>query len=213
MEKKIYCFWTGTNKMSEQRRGCLELLKTDSECDVILVNQDNLPEYILPDEPLHPAYVYLSETHKADYLRAYFMNFYGGGYSDIKMPTGSWKNSFEYLENSDAWICGYKEIESGVSVEWLRENYNDLIGNGAYICKPKTPITRIWYNEILCILDEKLELLKLHPSTFPQDCSELNKGYPLAWSEICSSIFHKVCYNCRNRLLYTLPRPIFHNYR
>uniref|UniRef100_A0A6C0I4I0 Uncharacterized protein n=1 Tax=viral metagenome TaxID=1070528 RepID=A0A6C0I4I0_9ZZZZ len=80
----IYCFWTGDNKMSNARIECLNNLRTVSECNVLLITKDNLSNYILNDVPLHPSFNYLSETHKADYLRTYFMNFYGGGYSDIK---------------------------------------------------------------------------------------------------------------------------------
>jgi hypothetical protein len=43
-----------------------------------------LPFFILPDHPLHEGFEYLSGVHKSDYLRSYLMNFYGGGYSDIK---------------------------------------------------------------------------------------------------------------------------------
>jgi len=91
----IYCFWTGSNEMSDARKQSLEQLKQVSDMNVILVTKDNLHTYILPDHPLHEAYKYLSETHKSDFLRIYFMNFYGGGYSDIKRATGSWKPAYE----------------------------------------------------------------------------------------------------------------------
>ncbi len=45
----------------------------------------------------HQAYAYLSEVNNADYLRTYFMRFYGGGYTDVKMHRGSWVSSFEKL--------------------------------------------------------------------------------------------------------------------
>ena len=82
MENKIYCFWTGENKMSEQRLKCLEQLRKKSQCNVILVTPKILDKYILDKHPLHPSFKYLSQTHKADYLRTYFMRFHGGGYSD-----------------------------------------------------------------------------------------------------------------------------------
>jgi hypothetical protein len=46
----IYCFWTGINEMSENRKKCLEQLKEVSECNVILVTPVNLHEYILEEE-------------------------------------------------------------------------------------------------------------------------------------------------------------------
>lgn len=130
----VYMFWFGYN-MSDDRKRCFEQFKEISETKVILITYKNLNNYILDSEPLHPAFKYLSYTHQADYLRTYFMNFYGGGYSDIKMTTGSWKKSFDDLYNSDKWINGYQEIGyNGVAVNYLKSNWYELIGNGAYIC-------------------------------------------------------------------------------
>lgn len=129
----IYVFWTGTNNMSDNRIRCLNNLKQVSGANIILVTPKNLNEFILPTEPLHPAYNYLSETHRADYLRTYFMNFYGGGYSDIKETTGNWIKSFDELNRSDKWIIGYKELPNGVAYTPVRNHWHELIGNGAYM--------------------------------------------------------------------------------
>ena len=69
----IFCFWTGTNTMSHNRLGCLYNLRTQTDSNIILVTVDNLASFIKPEDPLHEAYQYLSETHKCDYLRVYFM--------------------------------------------------------------------------------------------------------------------------------------------
>ena len=210
----IYCFWTGRNEMSQNRKACLQQLKTTSECNVVLVTQDNLYEYLLADNPLHPAYEYLSQTHKADYLRTYFMHFYGGGYSDIKRTTGSWKKSFLDLQNDKYWICGYPEIGSGgVAYTPYSDKWNELVGNGAYICKPKTKLTTEWYNEMMHLLDTKLGQLELHPSTSPQDCAERGSGYPIEWNEMLGRIFHKISYKYKEHLLNTLPTLILSDYR
>lgn len=210
----IYVFWTGNNPMSENRNKCLKNLETVSNAKVILVTPNNLNNYILPSEPLHPAYEYLSETHRADYLRTYFMNFHGGGYSDIKETTGSWVDSFNELYNSDKWINGYKEINGGVAYVPIIDKWEDLVGNCAYICKPQTPLTKEWYNEMILLLDQKLEQLKLYPSTFPQDSAEVSNGkYPIEWNEMLGRIFHKICYKYKDKLLNTLPISVFYNYR
>ena len=208
----VYCFWTGDNPMSENRKRSVEILKDRTECSVILVTKDNLADYLLPEEPLHEAYQYLTETHKADYLRTYFMNFHGGGYSDIKKTTGSWRKSFDELEASDKWICGYKELENGVAVNSLSDHWKLLIGNGAYICKPGTPLTKKWYGKMMALMDEKLELLRKHPGTHPQDRLEYGKGYPIGWSEMLGKIFHQVCYDYKDKILNTLPVSVFTNY-
>lgn len=210
----IFCFWTGDNEMSHQRATCLEELKRVSECTVVLVTKKNLNEFLLPNHPLHPAYQYLSETHKADYLRTYFMNFIGGGYSDIKKTSGSWTEHFERLKTSKKWICGYKEIgPNGVPYTPLAENWEDLIGNGSYICKPHTPLTALWYKNMLSFLDDKLEILKKNPSHNPQDCSEKNSGYPIGWSEMLGVIFHQVVFKYKNYVDNSLPILHLQNYR
>ena len=60
-------------------------MKDITGCNVKVLFKDDITAHILPEHPLHPAYEYLSETHKADYMRTYCMNFYGGGYADIKI--------------------------------------------------------------------------------------------------------------------------------
>ena len=198
--------------MSADRSACLEQLKQISKCNVILVTPENLHEHVLPEHPLHAAYPFLSETHKADYLRTYFMNFHGGGYSDIKRTTGSWVSSFEELKNSDKWICGYKEIPGGVAYG-PGERWSELIGNCAYIAKPQTPLTQKWYGDMIALLDTKLESLKQHPASHPQDCAGGGSKYPLEWNEMLGRIFHRVAYTYKDRLLNTLPISIFHSYR
>lgn len=210
-------FWTGDNPLSEQRKNCLENFKKISETNVILITTENLNNYILESEPLHPAYEYLSFTHRADYLRTYFMNFYGGGYSDIKMTTGSWISSFNELNNNkDKWIIGYAEKSPDCiagPIE-LKNNWKDLIGNCAYICVPQTELTREWYSEMIKLLDTKLEQLKKFPATFPQDRAEISNGkYPIKWNEMLGNIFHRISFKYKDKILNTLPTPIFNSYR
>ena len=214
-QKTIYTFWTGTNPMSHNRISCLTQLRETSEADVLLIDVNHFQNYILQIEPLHPAFPYLSETHKADYLRCYFMHFYGGGYSDIKCTAGSWVKSFEEMEaTTNKTICGYKEIGPfGVPVPELREKWELLIGGGCYICKPNTDFTKKWYSRMLDVLDKKLDLLKATPSRYPQDCSEDGHGYPLAWQEILGRIFHQVCYEEHDKISQSLPILQFHSYR
>jgi hypothetical protein len=174
---------------------------------VLLVTKGNLAGYILPDHPLHPAYQYLSETHKADYLRTYFMHFHGGGYSDIKKASGSWIESFTQMNTTDAWMCGYKEIEGGVAYAPNADKWRVMVGNGAYICKPQTELTAKWYSEMLALLDSKLDALRLHPSSFPQDCSEVSP-YPIGWNEMLGRIFHRVSYEYSDKIINILPMPV-----
>jgi hypothetical protein len=143
------------------------------------------------------------------------MHHYGGGYSDIKMQTGNWVDRFTELNNSEKWVCGYKEIPGGVAHQNkdICDKWYELIGNGAYICKPYSLITTEYMGEIHNILDLKLEELKKHPAKYPQDMAENRTGYPIEWNEICGRIFHRIVYKYKDKVFNTLPSPLFHSYR
>jgi hypothetical protein len=204
---RIYAFWAGENSIPQSRLKSLRALREVSECEIELVTVGNLDEYILPEHPLHAAYEYLSAVHKADYLRTYFMHFYGGGYSDVKATTGSWLAAFAELEGSDAWVNGYREVEGGVANTALAGEWASLIGNGCFICKPRTPLTTQWYGELLKLMDSKLNELRLHPAKSLRDVKGSGTGYPMGWGEMLGDIFARACYGYRDRLLRTVPYP------
>jgi len=212
VNNNIYVFWTGDNPLCQYRSDSIQQLKHTTDCNIIFITKQNLYEYILPEHPLHPAYEYLSEVHKSDYLRTYFMNFYGGGYCDVKKTASSWIESFDKLHISDKWIIGYYEQDSDcIAYRPVAEFYSELIGNGAYICKPMTKLTQEWYNEMILLLDSKLDTLKQFPSTNTRDCSETSNGkYPIGWNEMLGRIFHKVCYKYKDKILNTLPRFVYY---
>lgn len=203
--KVVYCFWTGTNEMSDNRISCLIQMYEKIGVPIVLVTLKNLEHFILKEQ-LHPAYEYLSETHKSDFLRVYFMHIFGGGYSDIKYPSGSWISSFEKLEtgenNKNLYMIGYDDVNSG-----------DHVHLSSFICKPNTDLTRDWYDEIIKILDEKLELLKQNPSTGPQCFKTDNNMYPLRWRELLGETFEKIIVKYKENYDDTLPFPFCHWYR
>jgi hypothetical protein len=215
IDKKIYCFWTGTNEMSTDRKACLDNLREVAGYKIVLVTPDNMNRYILPDHPLHEAFQYLSETHKADYLRTYFMHFYGGGYSDIKKTPSSWKKAFKDIENnSRMYINGCRERgPEDIAAPGLEKHYSKLVANCAYIVRPNTPFTKKWYSSMMTLLDSKLDELRLHPATYPQDKREDGNGYPIEWNEMLGRIFHRILMEYLPNIGYTLPYPITVNYR
>ena len=38
-------------------------------------------------------------------------------------------------------------------------NWKELIGNGAYISKPNTPLTNEWYNEMIALLEKSNQIM------------------------------------------------------
>ena len=213
----IFIFWTGTNEMSFRRIHCINALKTQTECTVQLIDQSNLDQYILPEYPLHPAYPYLSETHRCDYLRTYFMRFYGGGYSDIKIPNGSWKHAFECMQNDpNVWIIGYPESSpDAIASPKTTHLWQQLVGNCAYIVRPNTPFVKEWFDRQQSLLTEKYEALKANPSTRPDDCIDFypQSKYPIEWNQLLGRIFHEVLGNYTEHIQQLLPTPNFHFYR
>jgi len=219
--RTIFCFWTGDNPMSETRKSSLFSMEEITECNVRLITKDNLHEWILEDHPIHPAYEYLSAVHRADYLRAYFMRHYGGGYSDVKRPSGSWIKSFRVLDTyENIWITGYPEgDEDCIASIPDRELYKNMqsvywrmIGNGSYICRKGSPLVKEWLEGVHKILDEKLERLRAYPAPNTRARSDKDPCYVLKWTEICGNIFHPLVYKYIDRVATTLPMPDCKNY-
>ena len=201
----IYVFWTGDNELTQTRIICLEQLRNITECNVILITKYNLNDYILTEHPLHELYNYLSFTHRSDYLRTYFMHFYGGGYSDLKIPTGSWKQAFDdILQDEDILINGYHELPG--------YNLNGYIGNGAYIVRPNTKFTKEWYEKILQKMDEKLPKFKELGAIYslnPKPAQQFDVNYPINWEELLGNIFRSVLpkFIETKQILYSVPIP------
>jgi len=202
----VYCFWTGDNEMSEQRKSGLASMEANIGVKIELITPQKLDSYLKPEHPLHDAFPYLSLVHKSDYLRCYFMHHYGGGYLDIKHYRHSWASLFDKINRSDKWIMGYREIgEKGVAPvdgnlgEDLKQYWNVLIGNGAYICKPYTSFTHDWYVELHRRLDVYYSDLKKHPGNIFGD----NPGYPIPWTNILGDIFHPLCLKYSDKIMYS----------
>lgn len=192
--KIIYQFWTGENEITLNRMECLKTLVENTDCEIRLVTFKDIPTYILKEHPLHEGYRYLSMNHKSDYLRSYFMNFYGGGYADIKRyhKGNGWDRAFDEInrdENID--IIGDREIHGGSPIrEYNKEPYlSQVLCNGCFICRPYTDFTREWFRRVEQKMDERLSLLRCHPA---KDVFGINPDYPLRWAELQGEIFHKL---------------------
>lgn len=215
----LYCFWTGNNPLTENRKRNLKTLD-NTGFNVILITPDNLNEYILPEHPLHDGYQYLSETHKSDYLRCYFMHFYGGGYSDIKRIDESWINQYIQLMNSDYLACGYPEkdpIDIAYSNnaklnQMMNKNYSEIIGNGHYIYKSNTLLTQKWYNELINKMNEIYLDLKKYPAKHVRQVYSKEYPYPLEWADFNKNI-HKLVFLYKDKILKNLPYVNMNNYR
>lgn len=184
--------------MSPQRRHCLDTMNNNIGVPIELVTWKDLDKYILPEHPLHPAFRYLSCVHKADYLRCYFMHFYGGGYADIKPYTdkGNWRLCFDIInEHPEIQIIGQPEVFDGTPVPEYRNPHGieRLISVCYYICRSKSVITTAWYAGMIEKLNKYLPELKKHPASDPFG----GPGYPIPWASILADVLHRVIMESR----------------
>jgi len=164
--------------MSQNRLDGLDEIQKKTRCKVININVTNLHQYVKKGFPLHPGYKYLSNVHKADYLRCYLMHHYGGGYSDIKRALKSWVECFNIINNNkDIWMIGlggefgmaYPKEYNKEQRAHLKKHQSKMVGIGYFICRPYTPFTTEWYNNLHKRLDDYLPILKKHPAIYSRE--------------------------------------------
>lgn len=217
IDRVIYCFWTGDNEMSDNRKRGYQSLIENSGVEVKLITPKNLHEYILPEYPLHPAYDYLSLVHKSDYLRCYFMHFYGGGYCDIKPNFKNWESAFDLLnDDKNSWVLGTTEADGismgrgqGIIDKDLQYYYRHCVGTCAFVCKSNTKITTEWYLELLRRMDNFSGELKKYPG----DIKGRNKGYPITLHGVLSQIWAPVCLKYKEKIIHHDIFPTRENYQ
>lgn len=232
----IYCFWTGNNPLTENRKKGLKALEENAGMPVKLITPENLKDYIKPGVPLHKGYELLSFVHRSDYLRCYFMHHYGGGYADIKPFNHSWKPAFEKLnKDKDKYIIGYPELLYGgvtpvkhsflpdksvyENFEQLKDStekvFKDLekhtpliLGSCSFICKPHTPITKEWYDELHKRMDIAYDNLQKYDesgqnthTSYQMDYPEDEKGYPIPYFHLLGQILHPLMLKYHKHLL------------
>lgn len=219
VNRVIYLFWTGNNEMSDNRKLGISSLQEASGVPVIVITPYNLSDYLVPEDPLPDGFEGLSLNHKSDYLRSYFMHYYGGGYSDIKKNNNSWIPSFDKMDSSSAYICGYPEIgPEGVASPNdeklntdLHKYWRLLIGCGSFICRPNTKFTDEWYKETKKRVLEKSNEIKCHPASDPFGS---NEDYPVPWLHLMGNVFHPLCLKYHRKIIHDdRLKPSFHNYR
>ena len=84
----VFIVWFGNN-ISDNRLKALNSLINNLKVPYIIITDKNYKSFELKNKPFHKAFEYLSGNHKSDYLRAYLLNYYGGGYHDIKYRSNS----------------------------------------------------------------------------------------------------------------------------
>ena len=169
----------------------------EPEVEVVLVTPGTLGDWLVPGQPLHPAYDGLALIHRADYLRAYLMHHHGGGYSDVKATLAPSVEAFGLLANDrEAWLVGYRELGYRVVApvprparRQLQLHHARLVGNGAYIARPRTPFTGAWLGEA----ERRLDIWEEAIDATPGDVYSGGVGYPVPFYGLLGEIFHPLC--------------------
>lgn len=217
---RIFCLWTGQNPMSPNRIRAMEEIRRCNEPDVevILVTPGTIDQWVLPEHPLHPAYEGLALIHRADYLRTYLMHHHGGGYSDIKAARTSWEQAFSALNGDpDAWLLGYPEVSYRMVApapkrlhRQLLIHHARLVGNGAYIARPRTPLTTAWLAEA----ERRLDEWSADIARSPGDVFTGPVGYPVPFYGLLGEIFHPLCLRFHEHLMQDARiTPQLHDYK
>lgn len=234
--ERIFTFWTGETSLNPGRIAALATIGATG-LRHIHVSGAEVRDWERADMPFHPAYDLLSEVHKADYLRCYFMHVHGGGYTDIKFHTQSWREAVTALARHRRLVgAGYREVRGGTpyleshivdgdvhvlshrASRWqarlatnaMRGLYPVMIGNGAFVFKPRTWFTRYWYGELCRRLDLLLPLLRAAPPLHARDraggvAGMPHAGYPVPWSFLLGDILGPLGLICAPALARSLP--------
>lgn len=225
--KVVFIFWFShldyTPEFTARRFNALQSLITNLKVPVIMITDENYKSWEVPKYSIHEGFKYLSGNHKSDYLRAYLLCHYGGGYHDIKWREKSWENEWEKFSNSDIWIVGKRELKAdciGYNPEkdekWVQQEFNKLITMGWVISKPYNEYIQKLINKINEKLDDKIEILKLKPAPnircgIGNGCDE--NEYPLRWLELMGEISHPLLLNYTTHIDFTLPDILYKTYK
>jgi len=73
-----------------------------------------------------------------------------------------------------------------------------LVGNGAYIVRPRADFMFEWREKANAVLISNLEALRRNPAQHPEDFKGRwivgqKNTYPLNWTHLLGNIFHPLC--------------------
>jgi hypothetical protein len=203
--------------MTENRFAALKSLIGNIGVPVIMITSENYMNFEIGKSPIHEAFNYLTGVHKADYLRGYLMNHYGGGYHDVKYRDLGWKDEWKKLKKSSVWIVGRRErkeqwIGYPPGQKHIQKEFNKLATMCWIICRPHTLYTKELLEKVNNTLDKHLDMLKKYPAEIPRgyyddkpfDMAPPN-SYPLRWLEILGEIFHPLMLKYNKHLVFDLP--------
>lgn len=228
----VWTLWFG-EPMRGHRLKAFRALEASLGVPVRLIQEDEIASLNKSHDPIHPAIFSgtMSAIQQGDYMRAYIMHHYGGGYTDIKPTTRNWSASFDEFKDPSLWMLGVKEIAGGVACggHYLKflgihascgdvtQQWETMVTNGAYIIRPGSPISEQWLKAANWRLDQTFERLKRHPAPFQRCClgntDAASRAYPLRWADLHGEIMGPLQYRFLMHIKQGLPHWAAGSYR
>lgn len=187
---RLFVMWLGDNAMSDDRRLAFKSMSENIKVPLEFITKQNLHEWILPNDPLPMCFSKMSLNHQSDFLRAYFLHYYGGGYADIKhySPDNNFSEMFDRI-NRDRNIEIIGERESprwGLGVVPPVKVPDVLLACGWFIIRPFSTVSYELYRRIrLVVLQNSLSVME-NPATETHG----GKGYPIEYFSVFGRVFH-----------------------
>lgn len=219
--RQVWAMWFGDAPTGPR----LEAMKSIEAVGVPVVwlNDTNWKQVEKPTWLFPPALLLdgLSKIHRADYLRAYVMHHYGGGYTDIKPTIRSWAESFDEFADASVWVVGVSELgresvacygnlwflDVPTTCNQVKNAWRSLASNCAYIMRPYTPLTATWLREATRRLELRENEIRAHPAHRQRCChpSDNPNGYTPRWAEFHGEILHPLMAVFRKHVRTSLP--------
>eukprot|EP00123_Amoebidium_parasiticum_P016698 comp23549_c2_seq1/m.39750 comp23549_c2_seq1/g.39750 ORF comp23549_c2_seq1/g.39750 comp23549_c2_seq1/m.39750 type:complete len:372 (-) comp23549_c2_seq1:865-1980(-) len=221
--RNVFVAWFGAGMVGPRYEAYKSILARLG-VNVTVVNEMNLSQFSLRENPMHPAVFgnYLARNHVVDYVRAYLLHHYGGGFHDIKPASKSWKPHFDAFNDPGVWMVGSKprgrfEVECDDTYAravnetgrcWeVMAAWPNLLSPGAYIMRPRTHLTEKWLTLVHNRLQSKIDDVIAHPALRRRCCRQSESpGYPFSWNELHSALLYPLQYQYFAHIRQGLPR-------
>jgi hypothetical protein len=202
--KVVYVCWFShrdyTPVLHPNRFQALKTIVNNIGVPVLMITQENFPKLIRDGDSIHEGFNYLSANHKSDYVRAYMLHHYGGGYHDVKFRKLSWEKMWKKFGDEKVWIISRREkhpkwVGHPPGQKHIRKHFRKLGTMSWVILRDHTPYSQELYDSVHVTLDKHLEELKKHPAHKPRCCyggrrKARHNSYPLRYLELMGEIFH-----------------------
>lgn len=207
----FWVFWHDMRDMSRTRLTSLVSMCEQVPQRPIIVTRDNWRQFEHPDMPIHPMFTFLSSNHQSDFLRFYLTYHYGGLWHDVK-PRNNFATQADldtFYRQEHLWLMGVREEDPiQIAPTEMKPFFKDIVSQGAFLAKPRSPLLRDVLDEQYRKLDARAATLETNPPHQARCCKPHDNPnrYPLAWADMGGNIFQPLAYQYRQHLSYKLPR-------